>query len=73
LAGSSKKVMSAATKGCAEGSTKGKNGKCSQSEPKKEVKANVSTTVAAPNSVRSGSMEAPNSRAPASIMESNTH
>lgn len=74
LAGYSKKAKAAvATKECADGYQKGKDGKCSVKGAKKEVKANVSTTVAAPNSVRSGSMENPNSRAPASVIENNTH
>lgn len=36
-------------------------------------KANASTTVAAPTSVRSGSMENPSSRSPASVDANNTH
>ena len=71
LAGYSKKAKSEATKECADGYKKGKDGKCGVKGAK--VKANVSTTVAAPNSVRSGSMENPNSRAPASVIENNTH
>ncbi len=72
MAGYSKKAKAAAaTKECADGYKKGKDGKCGVNGAK--VKANVSTTVAAPNSVRSGSMENPNSRAPASVIENNTH
>lgn len=47
-----------------------KAGKCGALEV---TPANVSTTVAAPTSVRSGSMENPSSRAPASVMDNNTH
>jgi len=54
-------------KACSESQKKA--GKCNAESDK----VNVPRTVAAPSSVRSGSMENPSSRAPASVMDNNTH
>lgn len=68
MAGGKKPAKATAKQVCSAAQKKA--GKCGAVEA---TKANISTTVAAPTSVRSGSMESPNSRAPASVMDNNTH